>query len=84
MADGPHATLHQVYMEIFKLMYGETKVGWLKSLFVSKQKRKEENKKKAEELMQNLISISESLLESITMLEQEVMSMSDEEIQGLY
>lgn len=82
--DGPHATLHQVYMEIFKLMYGETKVGWLKSLFVSKQKRKEENKKKAEELMQNLISISESLLESITMLEQEVMSMSDEEIQGLY
>lgn len=78
--DGPHAMLHQVYMEIFKLMFGEVKGG----LFRSKEKIRAQNKKKAEELMGNLISISETLLEAINMLEQEVMAMSEEEIAALF
>ncbi len=65
--DAPHAMLHQVYMEIYKLMFGEVKGG----LFTSKAKIREKNHKKAEELMHNLISVSETLLEAINMVEQE-------------
>lgn len=82
--DGPHATLHAVYMEIFKLMYGDESSGFMSSLFTNKEKRREKNKNKAEELMQNLISVSESLLESLNMLEQEVMDLTEEELENLY
>ncbi len=78
--DGPHAMLHQIYMEIYKLMFGEVKGG----LFKSKAKVRAQNQKKAEELMQNLVSISETLLEAITMVEQEVMALTEEELQELY
>ena len=78
--DGPHAMLHQIYMEIYKLKFSEVKAGW----FRSKAKIKAKNQARAEELMQNLIAISETLLESINMVEQEVMAMSDEEIATLY
>jgi len=82
--DAPHAMLHQVYMEIFKLMFGETKTGFFGKIFTSQEKRKAKNQKKADELMQNLISVSETLLEAINMLEQEVTELSDEEIEALY
>jgi len=78
--DGPHAMLHQIYMEIYKLKFGEVKAGW----FRSKAKMKLQNQKKAEELMQNLVSVSETLLEAITMVEQEVMAMPDEELAALF
>ena len=80
--DGPHAMIHQIYMEIFKLMFGEVKRGW--NIFASKEKIREKNKKKAEELMQNLLTVSETLLEAINMLEQEVVSLTDEEIERLF
>lgn len=82
--DGPHAMLHQVYMEIFKLMFGETKTSFLGGLFTSKEKLRQKNQKQAEELMQNLISVSETLLEAINMLEQEVMNLTDDEVAQLY
>jgi len=82
--DGPHAMLHQVYMEIFKLMFGEVKKGFLGGLFTSKEKVRQKNQKQAEELMQNLISVSETLLEAINMLEQEVIDLTDEEVTQLY
>ena len=78
--DGPHAMLHQIYMEIYKLKFGEVKGGW----FRSKAKIQAKNQKRAEELMQNLIAISETLLESINMVEQEVMAMGDDELASLY
>ncbi|MEA1990074.1 MAG: CZB domain-containing protein [Pseudomonadota bacterium] len=82
--DGPHAMLHQIYMEIFKLMFGETKIGMFRGLFSSKEKIREKNQKQAQELMQNLIAVSENLLEAINMLEREVMDLTDEEVEVLY
>ncbi|HHT00662.1 MAG TPA: hypothetical protein ENK73_07385 [Thiomicrospira sp.] len=82
--DAPHAMLHQIYMEIFKLMFGEVKKGFLGGLFTSKEKTREKNQKKADELMKNLIAVSETLLEAINMLEQEIMDLTDEEIEALY
>lgn len=78
--DGPHAMLHQVYMEIYKLKFSEVKGG----LFKSKAKIMAQNNKRAEELLQNLIAVSETLLESINMVESEVMAMSEEDLSQLY
>lgn len=82
--DGPLTMLHQVYMEIFKLMFGEVKQGFFSGLFTSNEKIRQKNKKHAEELMQNMVAISETLMEAINMLEQEVMELTDEEIAELY
>ena len=74
--DGPHAMLHQIYMEIYKLKFSKAKRSWFKS----KAKVEAETQAKADELMKNLVTVSETLLESISMVEQEVIAMSDEEL----
>lgn len=82
--DKPHAMLHQVYMEIYKVMYSKSKKGILGGMFNSKEKQHAKNEKKAQELMLNLTVISEELLAAINQLKQEVMHMSDEELGALY
>lgn len=82
--DAPHAMLHQIYMEIFKLMFGENKTSFFTKLFTSKEKLREKNEKKAKELMQSMIAVSETLLETINILEKEVMDLTEEEIAELY
>ncbi len=80
----PHEVLHQIYMKIFKLLFGEDDRSWLKSLFGSKGKITRKKQEQVETLMQNLLSVSKTLLEAINSLEREVMCMSDEEIASLY
>ncbi|WP_157832333.1 CZB domain-containing protein [Thiomicrorhabdus sp. Kp2] len=82
--DAPHAMLHQIYMEIFKLMFSETKKGFLGGIFTSKEKLRQKNEKQAKELMQSMIAVSETLLETINILEKEVMDLTDEEVAELY
>lgn len=77
--DGPHAMLHQIYMEIYKLKFSKTQRSWFKS----KAKIEHEAQEKCDELMKNLITVSETLLESISMVEQEVIAMTDEELAEL-
>ena len=82
--DTPHAMLHQTYMKIFKLLFGEVTHSMFSKMFGSKAKLQAKNQAEAEKLMEQLISISETLLEAIQMLEREVIDMSDEELQQLY
>ncbi|NPA72953.1 MAG: hypothetical protein GXO35_09010 [Gammaproteobacteria bacterium] len=82
--DTPHAMLHQTYMKIFKLLFGESNQSTFAKLFGSKAKLKAKNQEEAEKLMQQLLSISETLLEAIQMLEKEVMELTDEELKELY
>ncbi|MDX1352999.1 MAG: CZB domain-containing protein [Thiomicrorhabdus sp.] len=82
--DAPHATLHQIYMEIYKLMFSESQKGFLSRLLTSKEKEREQNEKQAKELMKSMIAVSETLLDTINILEQEVMDLTDEEIAELY
>lgn len=84
--DAPHAMLHQVYMEIFKLIFGEVKKpkGLFGALFTSKEKLREKNMKKAQEQMTKLVEISEILLTALNTLEKQVMELSEEEIEKLY
>ena len=77
--DGPLAMLHQIYMEIYKLKFSKVERSWFKS----KAKAQMENQEQAEEYLKKLVHVSETLLESITMLEQEVIAMTDDEIEAL-
>lgn len=76
----PHEMLHQIYMKIFKLLFGEDDRSTLQKMFGSKSKLKKEQQAEAEALMQNLLSVSGTLLEAINLLESEIKDMTDEEL----
>ncbi len=80
----PHEVLHQIYMKIFKILFGEDDRSMLQKLFGTSSKV---NKKKQEELdalMQNMLGVSRTLLEAINVLEREIIDMPEEEVAALY
>ncbi len=81
--EAPHEILHKIYINIFQLLFGDDNRSTMEKLFGSKTKLKEENQAKAEELMKKLVSVSATLLESIELLEAEIMSMSEDELASL-
>ncbi len=79
----PHEMLHQIYIEIFKLLFGEDERSTFQKIFGSKSKTKSENQKKAKALLQDLISISGTLLEAINLLESEVKEISQNDLSNI-
>jgi len=78
--DAPHEMLHQIYIKIFKILFGEDDRSAFKKLFGSNSKLKKEHQEEAEALLQHLLSVSGTLLEAINLLENEIKDMSDEEL----
>lgn len=82
--DTPHEMLHQVYMKIFKLLFGEDDRSTLQKMFGSKGTLQKKHQEEAEALMQKLLSISGTLLEALNLLESEIKDLSDEELSAIY
>jgi predicted phosphoadenosine phosphosulfate sulfurtransferase len=80
----PHEMLHQIYMQIFKLLFGEDDRSAFQKLFGSNAKIKKEHQNDAEGLMKNLLSVSGTLLEAINLLENEIKDLSEEELAQMY
>mgnify|MGYP002713031351 CR=1 FL=1 len=80
----PHESLHQIYINIFKLLFGEDDRSAMQKLFGSSSRLKKNNQQQAQELMQNLLDISETLLLAIRQLEDDIKNMSDAELAELY
>lgn len=80
----PHEMLHQIYMDIFKLLFGEDERSTLQKFFGSKSKTKNENQKKAKVLLQELLSISRTLLDAIGVLEREVKDISEQDLSNIF
>ncbi|MCW8928761.1 MAG: CZB domain-containing protein [Gammaproteobacteria bacterium] len=78
----PHEMLHQVYINIYKLLYGEDERSTLKKIFGRKSSH--DPKKEARILLQDLLSISGTLLEAIALLENEVNEMSAEDFSKIF
>lgn len=78
--DVPHEMLHQIYMRIFKLLFGEDNRSTFSKLFGSKSRLKQEQQDEAEALLQKLLSVSGTLMEAINQLENEVKDLSDDEL----
>ena len=71
-------------MKIFKLLFGKDERSGFQKLFGSNAKLKLERQKEADILMQKLLAISETLLKALTLLEEEIKGMSEEELSSLY
>jgi hypothetical protein len=80
----PHDALHQIYMRIFKILFSEQDRSLFQKLFGTKGQLDKKRQVEAEALMQHLLSVSRTLLDAIALLEQEVMNLSDEEIEALF
>ena len=82
--EGPHEMLHQVYMKIYKLYFGAEDRSMLKKLFGSSDKARRKRQEEADRLLHSLLGISNTLLEAITQLENEIKEMPESEFSSIY
>ncbi len=78
----PHEMMHQLYMKLFKHLFEEEDVSLFRKLTGLSSKKNKHNGQ-AEIFMKEIIDMSKTLLETIEVLEREVMNMSDNEIAEL-
>ena len=71
-----HFNLHDMYMKIFKLYFGEMNRSFFSKLFNMKKKVSESDKEVARDYYKQLLEISHELLEVIDRLERRLHAMS--------
>lgn len=72
-----HMELHDKYMEIFKIYFGEEDRSFLSRFFGSRKKISPENQQLAKEHYKELKSISEKLIGSIERLERRLFALRE-------
>ncbi|MGD2082920.1 MAG: CZB domain-containing protein [Chromatiales bacterium] len=75
----PHQSLHLIYMRIFKELFGEDDRSGLAKLFGSGKRRKAQHTAQAEQILPQLVAISQTLLETVDALEKDIRRMSEAE-----
>lgn len=80
--EGPHESLHAIYMQIFKLLFETEDVSFFRKL-IGASKKKDNKKEQINALLDSLIEMSKTLLAAIELLEKELTDMSDSEIAAL-
>lgn len=73
-----HFELHDYYMKIFKVYFGEDRKSFFKKLFNSKKKISDNERQLAREYYTQLESVSKNLLDEIGKLERRLYAMSAE------
>ncbi len=73
-----HYELHDMYMQIFKIYFGETNVGFLAKLFGTKKKISDQEKDVARHYFKQLQEISEKLLDQIGKLERRLTALQSD------
>ncbi len=71
-----HFQLHDTYMKIFKLYFGETNRSFFSKLFKMKKKVTDQEKEMAREYFEHLQQISKQLLDEIGKLERRLYAMA--------
>jgi len=79
----PHEMLHLIYMRIFGALFDKTDLSLVQKLFGNPAKLKDQNRQRAEGMLPELIQVSETLLASIDLLQEELDSLSDDELRAL-
>lgn len=79
----PHQQLHLIYMKIFKHLFGDDERSVMRKIFGSKRKYLDKHVAEARSLLPQLVSVSETLLEAVEILEKEIRRMSDDEFANL-
>ena len=73
----PHEMLHEIYKQIFQLLHAKDNAGVFKRLFSSKEDRENERLLLARSYMDELVGVSETLLQALAILEQEIREMPE-------
>ena len=81
--DEIHERLHLTYMLIFKTLFGDDDRSKLSKLFGSSKKHDAAKLKKASSLLPELVDISKEMLFTIETLENQIRTMSEEEVLSL-
>ncbi len=81
--DVAHEDLHHTYAEIYQTLFIEQRRPWPLRLLARRPLLKLSQSTRNDALIERLIAASKRLLESIGLLEQVIMSASEEEIQTL-
>lgn len=82
--EAPHRVLHEIYMQIFTLLFeAENKdAGFFRKLFGMSAKQAN-NREQVAQLLDSLIAVSRTLLEATEQLERDVQEMSEDEVAAL-
>ena len=81
--EAPHELLHRTYTQIFEILFAYDHRPLLSKLVLSSGRLNKKRRQEADALMQNLLSVSRTLLESMALLEQEVLSATDQALRSL-
>ena len=76
--EAPHNELHDLYMQIFKLLFTEKHYSFLEKLFgVSHKQQDDEKLLEAKRLLMHLDDISKTIVQFIEELEEQVLTLTD-------
>ena len=75
----PHEMLHEIYKRIFEVIHSDSTGGGLKSLFSSKAARESQKLELARQYMEEMVGVSETLLQALDILEQEIRDIPEAE-----
>ncbi|MBK1722930.1 CZB domain-containing protein [Thiocystis violacea] len=82
--EAPHEALHGLYAQVFDILSAPRNRPLLAKVFTPKGHLGKRQQDEAKALMQEMLSASRRLLEAIALLEQHLMEMSEQELQGLF
>ncbi len=72
----PHESLHYLYMKLFKLLFQEERIGLFQKLIGASERINNERKQEAEKTLDDMLCVSRTLIDTIEILEREVMSLA--------
>ncbi len=79
----PHTQLHDIYIEIFNLLFGQKKSGFFSKLLGKSARIDEQNRKLAMEKYKQLDRLSREIIQRLEALEKEVQAMDADELEAL-
>jgi hypothetical protein len=80
----PHTTLHLIYMEIFKILFGKKKTSFFSRLIGKSSKLTEQDRRLARVKFGSLEEISKQIISKLDALEKRIKQLTSEEFAELY
>lgn len=79
----PHSQLHDIYMEIFNLLFNQKKAGFFSKLVGKSARIDEQNRKLAREKYKQLDQLSREIVRLLEVLETEIQAMDEKQLAGM-
>ena len=81
--EAPHTDLHRIYTQIFHILFAADDRSRLARLLGTKGKISKKRQEEAKALMDSLLAVSRALLESIAVLERQLLELNEDQLAAL-